>query len=110
MYSEECTVLVEVQTSQNTPWKCVGGVPIQALSVQSLTTTDGLGDVCGTQMASSSQQVVLRSTVDNIVRSPVEVTVDLTKVDIVGGQRTNETLLSTLQVSLISENLNLCCK
>ena len=38
--------------------------------------------------------------VDNIVRSSVNVTVDIAQVDVVGGQRRNETLLNVFTVSL----------
>ena len=100
MYGQTCSVLVEVRTQQDIPWKCIGGPSVQALSVQSLTSTAGLGDVCGTELSSSSQQLVLKASVDNIVRSSANISVDITQVDFVGGQRMNARLLDVLTVSL----------
>ena len=93
MYGQTCSVLLEVHTYQEIPWKCIGGsTTVQALSVQSLTE-------CGTQLSSSSQELVMVPSVDNIVRSSVNVTVDIAQVDVVGGQRRNETLLNVFTVS-----------
>ena len=95
-YGQTCSVLLEVHTYQEIPWKCVGGTSsVQALSVQSVTD-------CGTQLSSSSMQLVMVPSVDNIVRSSVNVTVDIAQVDVVDGQRVNETLLNVFTVSIPS--------
>ena len=60
---------------------------------------------CGTQLSSSSMQLVMVPSVDNIVRSAVNVTVDIAQVDVVDGQRVNETLLNVFTVSIPSPHL-----
>ncbi|KAL8622379.1 hypothetical protein ACOMHN_041707 [Nucella lapillus] len=103
VHGQTCSVVVEVKTQQTMPWKCLDGSTIPSMSVKSLATTAGLGNVCGTQVSSSSSQaVVLRPAMDNIVRQSVNVTVDLIQVDFVGSQRLTEKTLEVFTFTVES--------